>query len=101
MRRPSFFLSRRMSRRLPRKRRHVRYHYSHTRKGAKGSKRHTRRRFHYRGGRIGETTKEWYGIPITQDAWLTDGKGKTQRISEIEPALERSDTQGLPGDDDV
>lgn len=106
MRRSSVFLSRRLSRRLPRQRRHVRYHYSHTQKRANGAnthrrKRQTKRSLRYRGGSIGETKKELYGIPIMNRAWITNGKGKTQSVSEIEPALERSDTQGLPGDDDV
>lgn len=101
MRRHSVFLSRRLSR----QRRHPRYHYSHTRRGARGLKktrnRRSTKRHVRRGGGIGETVEEHGGFPVGKNALVINGKGKIQRVDDIVPALDRTDTQGMPGEDDI
>ena len=54
-----------------------------------------------KGGGIGETVREYLGIPIGKGTWVTDGKGVSHAVDDILPVEERANTSELPGDDDI
>ena len=102
----SFFLSRRLHHRphhrRPRQSRHTR-HTSHTRHTHRKHPRHPTRRHRSRsrGGAIGETVNTMNGIPVSENALVTNSKGVTRSVKNRVMPLNDAETSELLGYDDI
>ena len=104
----SYFLSRRLHHRAPTRTRtrsltlkgkskkslSTRKQHAKGRRRVKGSRR-------VKGGGVGETVDTMNGIPVSNDAVVTNAKGVTRSVKNREMWWNRAETGELLGDDDI
>jgi hypothetical protein len=61
----------------------------------------TKRRSRHRGGSIGETTGTIDGIPVSENALMTNSKGMTRSVKNRISPLNDAETSELMGDNDI
>lgn len=98
----SYFLSRRLHRRPSIHRHSTRKLRPVHRRSVYRNKRRqmTKRRFRHRGG-IGETTGTIDGIPVSENALITNSKGMTRSVKNRISPLNDAETSEQMGDNDI
>lgn len=100
----SYFLSRRLHHRAPARSRTKTRTRARARSLAlkrKGKRSHSTRKRRVKGGGIGETVNTMDGIPVNENALVTDAKGVTRSVKNREMWWNRAETSELLGNNDI
>ena len=102
----SYFLSRRLHHRAPARSRTKTRTRAQARARSlslkrKGKHSQSTRKRRVKGGGIGETVNTMDGIPVSENALVTNAKGVTRSVKNREMSWNRAETSELLGDNDI